>query len=127
MFGLFNGVVQPWSALPVFWRYWMYYVNPSTYWIGGMLAATLDGIPVECEPSETAQFDAPPGQTCSMYAGEFARAAGGYLLNPDATAGCEYCPFSVGNQYLTTLNIKAEQKWRSTYLILHDLGFYHAN
>lgn len=25
MFSLFNGVVRPYSALPVFWRYWMYY------------------------------------------------------------------------------------------------------
>ncbi len=32
MFSLFNGVVRPYSQLPVFWRYWMYYVNPSTYW-----------------------------------------------------------------------------------------------
>ena len=32
MFSLFNGVVRPYSMLPAFWRYWMYYVNPSTYW-----------------------------------------------------------------------------------------------
>jgi ATP-binding cassette, subfamily G (WHITE), member 2, SNQ2 len=32
MFSLFNGVVRPYSNLPVFWKYWMYYVNPSTYW-----------------------------------------------------------------------------------------------
>ena len=32
MFGLFNGVVRPYSMLPAFWKYWMYYVNPSTYW-----------------------------------------------------------------------------------------------
>lgn len=32
MFSLFNGVVRPYSMLPVFWRYWMYWVNPSTYW-----------------------------------------------------------------------------------------------
>ncbi|KAI1774233.1 ABC-2 type transporter-domain-containing protein [Hypoxylon cercidicola] len=118
MFGLFNGVVQSYSALPVFWRYWMYYVNPSTYWIGGMLAATLSGIAVECEPAETAQFHAPAGQTCETYAGEFARAAGGYLLNPDATSDCMYCPYSVGDQYLTTLNIKAEQKWRNFGIFL---------
>ncbi|KAL7624981.1 ATP-binding cassette transporter snq2 [Parahypoxylon ruwenzoriense] len=118
MFGLFNGVVQSYSLLPVFWRYWMYWVNPSTYWIGGMLAATLDGIPVQCDPSETAQFDAPPNQTCQSYAGEFARAAGGYLLNPDATSGCEYCPYSVGNQYLETLNIRAGEKWRDFGIFL---------
>ncbi|KAH6646514.1 ABC-2 type transporter-domain-containing protein [Truncatella angustata] len=113
MFGLFNGVVRPYSSLPVFWRYWMYWVNPSTYWIGGMLAATLDGVPVRCAESETARFDAPPGQTCQAYAGAFAESAGGYLLNPDAISGCMYCPYSVGNQYLSTLNIDASHKWRN--------------
>ncbi|KAM5351661.1 hypothetical protein ACJ41O_004384 [Fusarium nematophilum] len=118
MFGLFNGVVRPYSMLPVFWRYWMYWVNPSTYWISGMLAATLDGAPVECAPEETAQFDAPPNQTCQEYAGAFAESAGGYLLNPDATSGCQYCPFSSGNQYLQTLNIDASEKWRDFGIFL---------
>ncbi|KAI0395863.1 ABC-2 type transporter-domain-containing protein [Xylariaceae sp. FL0594] len=112
MFGLFNGVIQPYRTLPVFWRYWTYYLNPSTYWIGGVLAATLDGSPVRCDVSETARFDAPPGQTCAQYAGAFARRAGGYLLNPDASRDCQYCPYSSGNQYLTTLNIHAGEKWR---------------
>ncbi|KAK8054005.1 ABC-2 type transporter-domain-containing protein [Apiospora saccharicola] len=118
MFGLFNGVVRPYSQLPVFWKYWMYYVNPSTYWIGGMLAATLDGSPVECASKETAQFDSPPGQSCGDYAGAFAKQAGGYLLNPDANAGCMYCPYSNGNQYLTTLNLKADEKWRDFGIFL---------
>jgi ABC-type multidrug transport system permease subunit len=90
----------------------MYYANPSTYWIGGMLAATLDGAPVECSSEETAKFDAPPGQTCQEYAGAFAKTAGGYLLNPDATSACEFCPISSGNDYLASLNIKAGDKWR---------------
>jgi ABC-type multidrug transport system ATPase subunit/ABC-type multidrug transport system permease subunit len=68
MFSLFNGVVRPYASLPVFWKYWMYYVNPSTWWIAGVLAATLDGIPIECAETETAHFDAPPGQTCQSYA-----------------------------------------------------------
>ncbi|KAI0001405.1 ABC-2 type transporter-domain-containing protein [Xylariaceae sp. FL0662B] len=118
MFSLFNGVIQPYSMLPVFWRYWMYYVNPSTYWVGGMLAATLDGVRVECDPSETAQFDAPPGQTCQSYAGEFAQTAGGYLLNPYASSGCQYCPYRFGNQYLATLNIQADEKWRDFGIFL---------
>lgn len=29
MFSLFNGVVRPYASLPVFWRYWLYYVIPS--------------------------------------------------------------------------------------------------
>ncbi|GAB7349284.1 hypothetical protein MBLNU459_g8429t2 [Dothideomycetes sp. NU459] len=112
MFSLFNGVVRPYAMLPVFWRYWMYYVNPSTYWIGGVIAATLDGIPVECAIDETAQFNVPAGQTCQSYAGAFATSAGGYLLNPQATADCQYCPYSTGNQYMATLNIYPRDKWR---------------
>lgn len=112
MFSLFNGVVRPYSALPVFWRYWMYYVNPSTYWIGGVLAATLSGISVECTSDETAHFNAPPGQTCGSYAGAFAESAGGKLLNPSATQDCQYCQYSVGDQYLAGLNINPGDKWR---------------
>lgn len=118
MFSLFNGVVRPYSMLPVFWRYWMYYVNPSTYWIGGVLAATLRGQPVQCTSSETAHFNAPAGQTCSSYAGAFARQAGGYLLNPSATADCQYCPYSTGDQYMATLNIYPSNKWRDFGIFL---------
>ncbi|KAI1268212.1 ABC-2 type transporter-domain-containing protein [Xylariaceae sp. FL1019] len=118
MFGLFNGVVQPYSLLPAFWRYWLYYLNPATYWIGGMLAATLDGSPVQCEISETARFDPPPGQTCNGYAGEFASSAAGYLLNPNANADCQYCPYRNGNEYLATLHIEAGQKWRDFGIFL---------
>ncbi|QIW97286.1 hypothetical protein AMS68_002804 [Peltaster fructicola] len=119
MFSLFNGVVRPYSALPVFWRYWMYYVNPSTWWIGGVLSATLHGIPVECASSETAHFDPPPGgQTCSDYAGSFASSAGGYLLNPNDTSDCQYCPYQNGDQFLATLNISANDKWRDFGIFL---------
>ncbi|KAH6900556.1 ABC-2 type transporter-domain-containing protein [Thelonectria olida] len=118
MFGLFNGVVRAYSALPVFWKYWMYWVNPSTYWISGMLAATLDNANVRCDPQETARFDAPPNQTCFDYAGDFAKSAGGYLLNPDATSNCQYCAYSNGNQFLKTLNIEAGQKWRDFGIFL---------
>lgn len=118
MVSLFNGVVRPYSMLPVFWRYWMYYINPSTWWIGGVLAATLHDAPVECAPSETARFDAPAGQTCESYAGSFAGAAGGYLLNPDATSDCQYCSLSSGDQYLAQLNVAAGDKWRDFGIFL---------
>ncbi|KAL9072295.1 MAG: hypothetical protein Q9157_005144 [Trypethelium eluteriae] len=123
-FSLFNGVIRPYSQLPVFWKYWMYYVNPSTYWIGGVIAATLPKIPVDCQIEETARFDTPPGQTCQQYAGDFARAAGGYFLNPDATSDCQYCPYTTGNGYMNTLNIKASDKWRNFGIFL---GFVVSN
>lgn len=81
-----------------------------------MLSATLSGQPVECAPgTETARFHAPPGQTCAEYAGAFADAAGGYLLDTGAGDACEYCPYRSGDQYLQTLNIRADEKWRGEW------------
>ena len=118
MFSLFNGVVRPYSQLSVFWRYWMYYVNPSTYWIGGVLAATLNNTPVHCAPQEAAYFTPPPGSTCAAYAQAFVDTAGGYLTNPNATADCGYCQFSSGVDYMRTLNIVPEDKWRNFGIFL---------
>jgi len=73
---------------------------------------------VQCEQSETARFDAPPGQTCGFYANAFAQSAGGYLLNPAATSDCQYCPYIVGDQYLTSLNIWYADKWRDFGIFL---------
>ncbi len=52
------------------------------------------------------------------YAGDFARSAGGYLLQPNANSDCQYCQYSVGDQYLETLNIKASDKWRDFGIFL---------
>ena len=113
MFSLFNGVVVPYSQLNVFWRYWMYWLNPSTYWIGGVIAATLKDIPVVCAPGEAALFNPPPGQTCSQYASAFVTQAGqGYLTNPDATKACGYCQYSSGTEYMASLNVTPDKKWK---------------
>ncbi|KAG4442743.1 hypothetical protein IFR05_001760 [Cadophora sp. M221] len=112
MFGLFNGVVRPYSQLSVFWKYWIYWLMPSTYWIGGVLAATLRDTEVRCLPQEAAYFNPPPGQSCSQYASSFVDAATGYLMNPDATTNCGYCQFSSGIEYMQILNIEPRDKWR---------------
>ncbi len=125
MFGLFNGVVRPYSMIPVFWRYWLYYLIPSTYWIGGVIAATLRNIPVVCGPGEAAYFNPPPGQTCQQYAGAFAANAGaGYLTNPGATNDCGYCPYSNGVEYMAILNVVPGDKWK--YLGIF-IGFVFSN
>ncbi|KAI4182663.1 MAG: hypothetical protein LQ346_006537, partial [Caloplaca aetnensis] len=114
MFSLFNGVVRPYAQLPVFWRYWMYYVNPSTYWIGGVIAATLPSVQVRCAPHEAAYFNPPPNQTCAQYAAAFVaqHAQRGYLINPSDTSGCGYCPYATGEEYMRTLNVLPGDKWR---------------
>lgn len=113
MFGLFNGVVRPYASMPAFWRYWIYYLMPSTYWIGGVIAATLRDITVTCGPGETALFNPPPGQTCAQYASAFVKNAGqGYLTNPEATSECGYCQYRNGVEFMATLNVTPGDKWR---------------
>lgn len=113
MFSLFNGIIRPWSQLPVFWKYSMYFVNPSTYWIGGVLSATMRDIPVRCAENEPARFNPPSGQTCVQWAGEFVQSVGrGYLTNPDATSNCGYCQYKDGTEYIAALNIKRDHKWK---------------
>jgi ATP-binding cassette subfamily G (WHITE) protein 2 (SNQ2) len=118
IFSLFNGVVRPYSQLSVFWRYWLYYLNPSTYWIGGVLAATLADQPIQCAPQEAAYFNPPPGTTCATYAADFIANATGYLTNPDSTTNCGYCPYSSGVDYMATLNIVPGDKWRDFGIFL---------
>lgn len=97
----------------------MYYVNPSTYWTGGVLAATLGDFPIQCTEGEATIFNPPPGETCGGYAnGLIANMGSGYITNPDATANCGYCPYANGNEYLATINISPSDKWRDFGIFL---------
>jgi ABC-type multidrug transport system ATPase subunit len=114
MVNLFNGIVRPYAAYPVFWKYWMYYVNPVTWWLRGVLSAVLPDVQIECATLETTRFDPPPGQTCQQYAGNFVNqiAKAGYLVNGSATQDCQYCPYTTGDEYMANLNVHRDDKWR---------------
>ncbi|OAA66038.1 ABC drug exporter AtrF [Cordyceps fumosorosea ARSEF 2679] len=119
MFSIFNGVFVPYQQLVVFWRYWMYYVNPSTYFVGGVLSSTLASQPVRCADHEAAYFKPPSGKTCAEFASDFVTQAGrGYLIDPNATDMCGYCPYADGTQYLASLHIEPSQKWRDFGIFL---------
>jgi ATP-binding cassette, subfamily G (WHITE), member 2, SNQ2 len=120
MVNLFNGVIRPYNSYPVFWKYWMYYVNPTTWWLRGILSSILPSVTVDCAPHEITYFDPPPGQTCSSYGGNFVNniAKVGYLTNPGATSNCGYCAYSDGTQYMQTLNVHVGDKWRSLGIFL---------
>ena len=111
---IFNGVVVPYSQMPAIWQ-GIYYINPSTYWIAGVLAAVLKDTTVVCAPGEATIFNAPPGQTCGDYAGAWVRdvARQGYIIDLNATGQCGYCPYRSGEEYLATLNISVDEKWRN--------------
>lgn len=97
----------------------MYYVNPSTWWIGGVLAAILGNFPLQCAEGESTIFNPPPNETCGSYANPLVTQMGaGYITNPDATSNCGYCQYANGNEYLATLNISPSDKWRDFGIFL---------
>ena len=94
-------------------------MNPSTYWVAGVMAATLANQPITCSDQEAAYFDPPAGQTCQDFAGSFVSQAGqGYLTNPNDTTNCGYCQYANGVEYLATLNVLPDQKWRDFGIFL---------
>ncbi|KAI9446228.1 ABC-2 type transporter-domain-containing protein [Lactarius indigo] len=100
------GVTIPYPTLSKFWRAWLYPLDPFTRMVGAMLATELHGLTVTCKPDEFAVFNPPSGQTCAAWARDFVNAAGGYLDNPNDSAACRYCRYSVGDEFFLPLNIR---------------------
>ncbi|KAJ9095227.1 hypothetical protein QFC20_006704 [Naganishia adeliensis] len=103
----FAGVFVPYSAIPAFWRYWLYYLDVFTYVMGSILWFVMWDQPVNCRPNELATFNPPDGQTCGAYLNSYVTTVnpGANLLNPSASANCQVCTYTTGTDYLRTLNI----------------------
>lgn len=108
----FCGVVVPYSQMQPFWRYWIYYLDPFTYLVGGLLGEVLWEVKVKCEPSEWITFDAPSGQTCGEYMHDFLTSNTGYLQN-NSTTSCSFCQYSMGSDYAKSFNLREKYySWR---------------
>lgn len=114
----FCGVTQPVTNMPQFWTF-MYKVSPHTYFVQSLLGAVMLDRKVECDVGEFSYFQPPSTLTCQEFAGPFVQRVGGYLQNPNATNDCAYCRYSIGSEYLATINIYESQKWR-------NVGFFFA-
>ncbi|KAL2271986.1 hypothetical protein VTJ83DRAFT_1357 [Remersonia thermophila] len=119
---IFSGVLQTRQAMPGFWTF-MYYVSPFTYWIAGIVATMLHGRPVTCSPSESLTFNPPAGMTCLEYLSPLAGKAEGVLQNPLATEACQYCPFSVADQFLKAVDIYWSDRWRNFGIMWAYIAF----
>lgn len=102
------GMLIPYSQITVFWRYWLYYLNPFTYVSGSLLVFSTFGVNVKCTEGEFAIFDPPGGQTCESYLSSYLQGSGSRtnLVNPNATQDCRVCEYRTGDDYLYSLNIK---------------------
>ncbi|KAK6837992.1 hypothetical protein PG987_006273 [Apiospora arundinis] len=113
--GLINfcGVVVPYSQIQAFWRYWIYWLDPFTYLIGGLLEPVVWDVKVQCKPNELTKIPVPPNSTCGTYLADFLSASGGYVVDPSAVDTCEYCAYTSGADYLRTMNInESYYGWR---------------
>ncbi|KAJ5787614.1 hypothetical protein N7457_002604 [Penicillium paradoxum] len=123
---LFNGIMQPPSALPHFWTF-MHRVSPLTYYVSGISSTALHGRPIHCSNRELRILNPPEGQTCGQYLLEYLREAPGSLYNPLSTEKCQYCPLRSADQYLAAREISWDDRWRNfgifwAYIIFNMIG-----
>ncbi|KAF9890970.1 hypothetical protein FE257_005227 [Aspergillus nanangensis] len=108
----FNGVMQTPEALPGFWIF-MYRLSPFTYWVGGVAATQMHGREIRCSDVEMSVFNPPSGMNCGDYMQQYMSVAPGYLENPNATDSCNYCSISTADQYLGSVHMEWDQRWRN--------------
>ncbi|KAJ2776197.1 ATP-binding cassette transporter snq2 [Coemansia javaensis] len=123
MITLFCGVTISYAQMPKFWRHWMYWLSPYHYYVEGVITNDLHGSPVRCHARELYTFEPPANATCTSYAGDWVKAATGYLANPDATAACQYCPYSVGDEYFASLGWSFNHRWRNFGILIGFTAF----
>ncbi|GAC94574.1 drug exporter [Pseudozyma hubeiensis SY62] len=120
---LLCGVTIPYPNMPKFFRSWLYWVNPLTYLVSGLITNEMHDLIVECTSTEFARFQPPTGETCRAWASSFVDAFGGYLQNPDATSDCQYCQYRSGDQFFAGLEIKFSQRGRNIGIMIAFIAF----
>ncbi|KAI9477046.1 ABC-2 type transporter-domain-containing protein [Coemansia mojavensis] len=120
---LFAGAFIPYASLPLWWRRWMYHISPFRYPMEGIIANDLHDFPIRCRPKEFYIFEPPAGSTCGQYAGSWISGASGYIENMDASSGCRYCQYKVGDEYTQTLDWDFVHRWRN-FLIFLGFTFF---
>jgi ABC-type multidrug transport system permease subunit len=84
-----------------------------------MVVTELHDLPVVCKADEYNTFAIPDNETCRSYAGKWIDQSIGYIRDLDATGSCDYCAYSVGDQFYESLGISFDNRWR-------DLGIFIA-
>ncbi|KAL1845877.1 Multidrug resistance protein [Diaporthe australafricana] len=121
---VFCGILVPPKALPGFWIF-MYRVSPQTYLMNGLATAGLSNTKVICSSTESVHIDIlPTGRSsCGEYLEAYAEAAKGYVMNPNATSNCQYCPVSETNDLLGTFEMAKDNVWRNVGLVAVYVAF----
>ncbi|TFK72093.1 pleiotropic drug resistance ABC transporter [Pluteus cervinus] len=118
----FDGVLQPFRRLG--WWKWMYHVSPYTYLIEGFIGQAVGHQTIQCSPIEFVLINPPPNTTCSSYLTPFLSYSDGYLTNPNATEGCQFCGISSTDKLLKDhWNINYDNRWRNVGIMVWFVVF----
>ncbi|KAG5354990.1 Multidrug resistance protein [Yarrowia sp. B02] len=115
---IFCGVLATKEDMPHFWIF-MYRVSPLTYLVSGLLSAGVGQTDVVCTDNELVKFKPMDGTSCGQYMTKFIAGLGelglptGYLVDPQATDMCGYCPIHTTDGYLDQVDVKYSQRWRN--------------
>lgn len=101
----------------------MYRLSPLTYIIGGMLGAAISDAEVTCANVEFASFSTPNNESCGSYAKRMIEERGGYILDPESTTNCQYCPISSTNQFLGRFAVNPANSWRDLGIVFAFIVF----
>jgi ATP-binding cassette subfamily G (WHITE) protein 2 (SNQ2) len=114
----------------------MWYVSPYKWLIEGVVGQgrpySRNGKPfvltsiiavgknqITCSELEYVKLEPPSGSTCLQYLEGFISKAGGYVLNEDATSGCQYCSFRTTDEFLSTsFTIAYSHHWRNLGIVI---------
>ncbi|KAJ5137696.1 ABC multidrug transporter atrF [Penicillium atrosanguineum] len=80
----FCGVLVPYAQIQEFWRYWIYWLNPFNYLMGGLLVFNIWDTDVNCKEKEYAIFNPANGTACGDYLKSYMETTGSRmnLVNP---------------------------------------------
>jgi len=122
---IFNGVVQPVSQLPYFWRSWMYHLSPFTYLIDGLVSNALGGVAIRCKQDQFQAVNPPAGEQCVAWMQPYTQTAGGYAeVLQDGS--CGFCQYSTGDQFLSTVGMAYSHRWRNIGFMCAYIVFNYA-
>ncbi|KAJ3207273.1 hypothetical protein HDU67_007582 [Dinochytrium kinnereticum] len=121
---LFAGVTIPYSSMPVFYRTWLYWVDPYHYFIETLFVNDLHGLKLTCDARSVVQVTAPSSMTCGQYFSAYLTKVPGYLLNPSGMVSCQYCPLSEGDNMFAGFNWESGNRWKNLLILL---GFWAFN
>ncbi|CAO1620658.1 unnamed protein product [Parajaminaea phylloscopi] len=101
----------------------LYNINVIRFAISPLISNELYQFKIECAPEEYSVFSPPSGQTCAQWADPYIQRAGGYLLEPQATSGCQYCPYATGEEFYSTFGITWSERGRDVGIMIAFIAF----